>query len=586
MQPMNIEAEPRNHDRSFERRARYAEVLFDGIDDEVFVHDLEGRILDANAAACRRLGYSRDELLRMTTRDIDDPDFASGFEDRLAEQMAQGRLSCEGSHVTKDGKKIPVDINTSMINIDGKPAVLAVMRDITARKTAERRLAAQYAVTRALAESTTLEDAAPTILQAVCTCMGWDLGSLWRLESGENVMRCVDVWHSGSLDAASLAHASRGLAFPQGQGMPGKVWETGKPHWVPDIEQIHQAPRASYAVKAGLRAMVGFPIRAGSDTVGVLEFFHRQMQKPDEDFLSMIGALGSQIGQFLARKLAEETQQRMQTRLIQSEKLASIGLLSAGVAHEINNPLAYVANNLVVLERDMKGARDLLAIYDDARPKLAQVDPETAKRAEELADQIDLPYIRDNLDRILSRTREGVERMAKIVQGLRGLARTDRPQLEEVHLPDLVESSLEMIRGRLQRRGIQVERNYQQVSRIRCVSTQISQVLLNMFVNATQAIESRGGPEPGRIVVSVSMQGSELLLEVSDNGCGMDSKDIPRIFDPFYTSKPVGEGTGLGLSICHGIVTGHGGRIEVESRPGEGTRFRVFLPLDHTRGRS
>ena len=140
--------------------------------------------------------------------------------------------------------------------------------------------------------------------------------------------------------------------------------------------------------------------------------------------------------QFLGaiRDLTERN--RMRDMVVQNEKLASIGLLSAGVAHEINNPLAYVANNLVVLERDNKAVMALLDIYDRARDRLAQVDPESARHAQKLADQIDLPYVRDNLDRVLTRTREGVQRVTRIVQSLRGLARTTKPELEDAHRVD------------------------------------------------------------------------------------------------------------------------------------------------------
>src|SRR5207302_6406221 len=134
------------------------------------------------------------------------------------------------------------------------------------------------------------------------------------------------------------------------------------------------------------------------------------------------------------------------------------------------------------------GLMKLLSIYEAARERLAQVDPATAQQAVQVADEVDLPYIRGNLDRILSKTREGVQRVSRIVHSLRGLARTDRPQLEEVHLPDLVDSSLEMIRGRLQRRGIKIELDYGKVPKLRCVSTQLSQVLLNLLGNALQAV--------------------------------------------------------------------------------------------------
>src|SRR5262249_43502689 len=162
-------------------------------------------------------------------------------------------------------------------------------------------------------------------------------------------------------------------------------------------------------------------------------------------------------------------------------------------------------------------------------------------------------------------------RVTRIVHSLRGLARTDPPHKQETHLPDLVEASLEMIRGRLQRRGVEVELDYDPWPRVRCVSMQISQVLLNLLVNALQALEALlPGERVPRSGVRARRQGDDMVIEVADNGPGIDPKVLGRIFDPFFTTKAAGEGTGLGLSICHNIVGGHGGRIEVDSRPGEG----------------
>jgi PAS domain S-box-containing protein len=270
---------------------------------------------------------------------------------------------------------------------------------------------------------------------------------------------------------------------------------------------------------------------------------------------------------------------RMRSALMQTEKLASIGLLSAGIAHEINNPLAYVANNIAVLDADLKGFLNLLDIYEAARPELERVAPELARRVAELAETMDLGYARANLERILSRTREGVQRITRIVQSLRSLARTDPAGMEEIDIAELVDMSLEVFRGMFKRYNIAVELQHEPSPRLRCVSTQISQVLLNVLVNAMQAIEAAGrGPE-GRLRIATRPLGHELLIEIADNGCGIAAPDLPRIFDPFFTRKPVGEGTGLGLSISHGIVTGHGGRIEVESQPGSGSIFRIYLPL-------
>jgi two-component system NtrC family sensor kinase len=268
---------------------------------------------------------------------------------------------------------------------------------------------------------------------------------------------------------------------------------------------------------------------------------------------------------------------RLQARVVQAEKLASLGLLSAGVAHEINNPLAYVANNLAVLERDYCGLSEVLAAYEEARPALEAPHPELAERIARIAEEIDLPYIRVTLRRLLSSTRQGVKRVSDIVQNLREFARLGQATIDQVDVHEAIASSLEMIRGRLERRHIKVEEHYGELPRIVCAPAQIHQVILNLLVNAMQAIESTGRAG-GRIEISTRACRAEVILAIADDGCGIPEEIRSRIFDPFFTTKPVGQGTGLGLAISHGIVTDHGGRIEVESQPGRGSCFRVILP--------
>jgi len=259
---------------------------------------------------------------------------------------------------------------------------------------------------------------------------------------------------------------------------------------------------------------------------------------------------------------------------LQNEKLASIGLLSAGVAHEINNPLTFVANNLTVLERDCAGLLELLSMYENA---LASCEPHSIERIRSKAEEIDLAYIQGNLARILARTRDGVDRVTRIIHSLRSLARTETPQRENVSMADIVGATLEVSRGKFKHLGVVVTQNHDAKPVISCVPTQISQVVLNLLVNALQAIEATGRAD-GRIEIRTSRIDGNLLLEIQDNGCGIKPEHRNRLFDPFFTTKEVGEGTGLGLSISHNIVAAHGGRIEVDSTPGTGTTFRVFLP--------
>jgi two-component system NtrC family sensor kinase len=281
-----------------------------------------------------------------------------------------------------------------------------------------------------------------------------------------------------------------------------------------------------------------------------------------------------------AHKKLETERNRLRAFLAQNEKLASIGRLSAGVAHEINNPLAFVANNLTVLQRDCKGLMRVLDIYDAEHERLTSAAPQCVRRVEALAEEIDLPYIRANLDLLLKRTRDGLDRVTRIIHSLRGHARITPVERQAVSLPDLFDTSLEIIQTRLQGRKIEVERAYQDPPKVRCVFTDVNQVVRNLLINACQAIEGMPSSHLGRIGIVVRpLAADEVLIEVSDNGCGIHEDHLPQLFDPFFTTKDVREGSGLGLWVTHSIVSAHGGRIEVESRPGQGACFRVILPV-------
>jgi two-component system NtrC family sensor kinase len=286
--------------------------------------------------------------------------------------------------------------------------------------------------------------------------------------------------------------------------------------------------------------------------------------------------------QFLAavRDLTERN--KMRSAVVQNDKLASIGLLSAGVAHEINNPLAFVSNNIVVLQRDCLGLLELVSLLEADHETIATADPEFWSLWKVKSEEIDVEYMKENLARLLARTRDGVDRVTRIVQSLRGLARTDSPHRQDVNLCDLIDSSLEIIKGKYKRSGIETIQDHPQSPRVACVSTQLSQVILNLLVNAFQAVEATRA-EGGKIWIRTRVSTDDVVLEIEDNGPGIAAGVLPKVFDPFFTTKDVGEGTGLGLSISHHIVAGHGGRLEVDGNPGRGACFRVILPTNQAR---
>ncbi len=533
-----------------ERRAR---ALFEGIEDVVVVHDYAGRILDANPAALKRFGYTRDELLRLNTAAVDAPDFAEGYQDRLEVQVEQGYARFEGRHLTKDGRIIPVEMTTSKIRLEDTEAILALSRDITERKALE-------ATRRQLAEAE-LENALALAANAQ---------ALSRSEARYRMLT------EGSHDAVVVADIDGKITLfnPAAERTFGYAAEEtiGRPIGMLMPEALRDAHHHGLHRYVATREP-----RVVGRTVELTGLRKNGETFPLELSLSAVET-GGEL-QFIGSIRDQTERQRMRAMLVQSEKLASIGLLSAGVAHEINNPLAYVANNLAVLERDLNGVMALIAGYEGIEPKLRAIDPEALRQVDEVSEDLDWPYVRSNLPRMLTRTREGVQRVANIVQNLRGLARTSPPKMEPALFVDLIAPALEMIQGRIRRRGVEIVQDHQNPRRVACVASQISQVVLNLLVNAVQAIESSPTEHGGRIVVSSRPEADYYRLEISDDGPGIDPESLPRLFDPFFTTKPVGEGTGLGLSISHGIVTGHGGRIEVESTLGAGTTFRILLPI-------
>jgi two-component system, NtrC family, sensor kinase len=269
----------------------------------------------------------------------------------------------------------------------------------------------------------------------------------------------------------------------------------------------------------------------------------------------------------LEHSLAEHNRilRETQAALVQTEKLASLGRLAAGVAHEINNPIAYVTNNLVVIRRDTQAA---LAALDAHR----RGDAAEAARLEEEAD---IGYLRENFARTCDKTLEGLQRVRDIVRNLRDFARLDEAEFKEADLNAALKSTIEIVLHQVKEKSIRLETEYNPLPPVLCHPGKINQVFLNLLVNAIQAC-NRGGVVATR---TRAEPGGGVVVEVQDNGCGISPEFRSRLFEPFFTTKPVGQGTGLGLSVSFGIVRDHGGAIEVDSEVGRGSTFRVRLPL-------
>ncbi|MFA5242733.1 MAG: ATP-binding protein [Sulfuricella sp.] len=261
-----------------------------------------------------------------------------------------------------------------------------------------------------------------------------------------------------------------------------------------------------------------------------------------------------------------------QGQLLQAEKMASIGQLAAGVAHEINNPVGYVASNISALGRYVNDLLSLLDAYEQLDGTLSGDAPELlALRA--LKEKVNLTYLREDLHDLLAESKEGLERVKKIVLDLKTFSHVDQSEWQITDLHQGLESTLNIVWNELKYKA-EVVKEYGNLPEIECLPSQLNQVFMNLMVNAAHAIENHG-----TITLRTGQAGEQVWVEVADSGKGIAPEHLNRIFDPFFTTKPVGKGTGLGLSLSYGIVKKHHGQIEVDSTPGQGTTFRVWLPL-------
>ncbi|WP_296269830.1 sensor histidine kinase [Pseudomonas sp. UBA6323] len=298
------------------------------------------------------------------------------------------------------------------------------------------------------------------------------------------------------------------------------------------------------------------------------------------DLLKAMEARVAQRNRVLRQALVDLKES--QAQLLQSEKMASLGQMVAGVAHELNTPLGYVKNNVQLLRELSEPLFELAA----AQARLGQClnDPDcdeaslaqALQAAEQARQQAAPELLAEDLQQLYGDTLYGLEQIAELVVGLKDFARLDRAMSEEVDLNDCIRSALLIARNNIKDKA-EVVQQLGELPRIACAPSQINQVLLNLLTNAAHAIDGMG-----RIQIRSWADAQGIHVSLQDNGRGMPPEVMAKIFDPFFTTKPVGQGTGLGLSISYKIVQDHGGQIRVASEPGRGTRFLISLPLPAT----
>lgn len=277
-----------------------------------------------------------------------------------------------------------------------------------------------------------------------------------------------------------------------------------------------------------------------------------------------------------ALQLEIDERKQLESQLVQSEKLASLGQLAAGVAHEINNPVGFISSNLSTLDSYFNQLQQMLIAYRQVEDSLASAEQRDALKT--LRNELELDFLKEDIPILIKESKEGIGRVVQIVKDLKNFSRVDNDQTWQwANLQQGIDSTLNIVASELKYKA-DVIKHYSALPEIECLASQLNQVVMNLVINAAQAM----GPERGTITISNGVEGDNVWLEVADNGCGIAPETVQKIFDPFFTTKPVGEGTGLGLSLSYGIIKKHHGDISVRSEPGKGTTFRVVLPIRQT----
>ena len=600
-----------------------------------------------------------------------------GDRDRVLEQLAQ--IFRDKAEYDQQYRIVLPDGTVRHLHSIGHPVLneagelveyFGTVMDVTERRHAEHRLLVQHRVARILGEAATAEEALPKILEMVCQWPGWDLGVLWQTDRHAGVLRCAKLWRTPSLQAAQFEAVTRTSTFSPGSGLPGRVWASGAPAFIPDVTRDSNFPRADIAARDGLHGAFAFPILLGREVLGVIEFFSRDVWQRDDDLLVMMATIGRQIGEFTKRAAAVD---ELQLRVSMLQQIPG-GAWSAkpdGTPDMVNqlwfeytgqtpehvnsHPDAWMTSvhpedrervsrtywegirsgrgytmearflrasdgtyrwhvDRAVAVRDPEGnilrfvgtstdVHDFRQVQEELRNTQAELAHTTrvltmGELTASIAHEVNQPLgaivasagacerwlaanppQMEKARRALERIVNDGRRAGEVIKRIRALMKRQAPRKDWLDINETILEVVALAQYQLSRGEILLDtRLAEGLPLVQGDRVQLQQVLLNLIVNA---IDAMGGIDERRrelTIVSAADGPEAVAVEVRDSGMGVDPERAAHLFEPFYTTKA--EGIGIGLSISRSIVEAHGGHLSVAANVPHGAVFRFSVPLE------
>src|SRR5213595_1877983 len=530
--------------RRAEDANRRLAAIIESFGDAIISKDLNEMITSWNEEAERLFGYTADEIIGKPITTLV-PSERYDEELRIIERLRRGERIVRYDTIgcRKDGTLLDISLAVSPIKDESGQVIGAsrIARDITERVRNDRRRATQYMVASLLAGSWTLAEAGTQILEAVAASGDWAYAAIWVYDDVAGGLRCRNLWHEVSERVKKFADLSRLITLAQGKGLPGRVWDSKKPTWVYDVTRDSNFPRAPYAAEAGLRGGFAFPLLFRGEINSIMELFSHNVVEPDEDFLQMVEAFGSQIGLFIERGRIElELQHEKENAgAANAARDRFLGMLSHELCAPLNPVLTWAGRTVE---------------QPDLRPEVQQ----------------GLKMVRGNVELEIRL----IEDMLDLTRAARGKLKL---QLRKADAHELLQSAMEIVRSNIQDRHLKLSvallaSHYELVAD----PPRVEQVFWNVFRNACKFT-----PENGTVSVrSYNPNPRTITIEISDNGIGIEPQFVGRVFAAFERADSRSEGLGLGLAISKAIVEMHAGTIRARSEGrGKGTTFVIELPV-------